>query len=248
MDIIEHTDASPEVREICELNVGAYVARASALFATLKTLPPSSVDGDYRLTDCAHRLIHAGKRVNSYRIYDEGEVLGINTHNDLEQAAFVLQKRLYRPRRNDEQNVIAFGTGGWRAVIGEGFTLHNVRRLSQALANAITRRGDEKRGVLIGYDRRFLSDRSAEAAAEVFAGNNILHLSAFRRRPHPARHVMPRRNKRRPTGLPSPPVTTPARMERSQGLPGDGAFLPDAETRQIEAEANRLQPQDCGQD
>ncbi len=43
------------------------------------------------------------------------------------------------------------------AIIGEGFTLHNVRRLSQALANEITRRGDEKRGVLIGYDRRFLS-------------------------------------------------------------------------------------------
>ena len=58
-------------------------------------------------------------------------------------------------------------------MIGEGFTLHNVRRLCQALANDVTRRGLEKRGVLIGYDRRFLSDRAAEAAAEVFAGNNI---------------------------------------------------------------------------
>ena len=26
---------------------------------------------------------------------------------------------------------------------------------------------------MIGYDRRFLSDRAAETAAEVFAGNNI---------------------------------------------------------------------------
>ncbi len=58
-------------------------------------------------------------------------------------------------------------------MIGEGFTLHNVRRLCQALANDITRRGLETRGVLIGYDRRFLSDCAAEAAAEVFAGNNI---------------------------------------------------------------------------
>jgi hypothetical protein len=31
-------------------------------------------------------------------------------------------------------------------IIGEGFTLHNVRRLSQALANEITRCGEEKRG------------------------------------------------------------------------------------------------------
>ena len=58
-------------------------------------------------------------------------------------------------------------------MIGEGFTLHNVRRLCQSLANDITRRGLEQRGVLIGYDRRFLSDYAAEAAAEVFAGNNI---------------------------------------------------------------------------
>ncbi len=66
----------------------------------------------------------------------------------------------------EERNIIQFGTGGWRAVIGEGFTLHNVRRLCQALANDITRRGLEKRGVLIGYDRRFLSDQAAEAAAD----------------------------------------------------------------------------------
>jgi len=173
MDIIEETDASPEVREIRELNVGAYVAQTRALFPALQTLPPSPVDGEYRLTDCAHRLIHAGMRVESYQIYDQDEVLGINNREDLDQATFILQKRLYRPRRTEEQNLIAFGTGGWRAIIGEGFTLHNVRRLSQALANEITRRGQEKRGVLIGYDRRFLSDRAAAAAAEVFAGNNI---------------------------------------------------------------------------
>ena len=32
---------------------------------------------------------------------------------------------------------------------------------------------NESRGVLIGYDRRFLSDRAASVSAEVFAGNNI---------------------------------------------------------------------------
>ncbi len=243
MDIIEYTDASPEVREICELNVGAYVARAPALFATLKTLAPSPVDGDYRLTDCAHRLIHAGKRVNSYRIYDEGEVLGINTHSDLEQAAFVLQKRLYRPRRNDEQNVIAFGTGGWRAVIGEGFTLHNVRRLSQALANAITRRGEEKRGVLIGYDRRFLSDRAAEAAAEVFAGNNIPAMLLSEDAPTPLITYATALQKAS-YGLGFTASHNPPEWNGLKVFRQDGSLLLDEETRQIEAEANRLRPQD----
>jgi phosphomannomutase len=48
-----------------------------------------------------------------------------------------------------------------------------VRRLCQAIANEITRNGLESLGVVIGGDRRFLSAESAQAAAEVFAGNSI---------------------------------------------------------------------------
>jgi phosphomannomutase len=58
-------------------------------------------------------------------------------------------------------------------VIGEGYTLANVRRLCQAIANEAIRSGKDAAGVVIGGDRRFLSRESAEAAAEVFAGNNI---------------------------------------------------------------------------
>ena len=91
-----------------------------------------------------HQLIRSGLKVESYQICDPDEVQGINTTQDLDRAAFILQKRLFRPRREEEQNQVVFGTGGWRAIIGEGFTLHNVRRLSQALANEITRRGMRK--------------------------------------------------------------------------------------------------------
>jgi phosphomannomutase/molybdopterin-guanine dinucleotide biosynthesis protein A len=172
VDIVEAADASPQVREIRELNVGAYVGAAEILFRTLESVAPAAT-GEYRLTDVAHRLIRSGQRVESYQIHDEDEIQGINTAEDLKQAEFILQKRLFRPRRTEEQNQVTFGTGGWRAIIGEGFTLHNVRRLSQALANDVTRREMEKKGVLIGYDRRFLSRQAAEASAEVFAGNNI---------------------------------------------------------------------------
>ncbi|KGM16040.1 hypothetical protein N867_03640 [Actinotalea fermentans ATCC 43279 = JCM 9966 = DSM 3133] len=68
---------------------------------------------------------------------------------------------------------MVFGTGGWRAVIGEGYTLANVRRLTQAIANEVVRQGLEDKGVVIGGDRRFLSRDSAIAAAEVFAGNGV---------------------------------------------------------------------------
>ena len=243
IDIIEETEASPEVREIRELNVGAYAVHAGAIFPALKTLSPSPLDGEYRLTDCAHRLIRSGLRVESYQIYDQDEVLGINTGDDLTQAEFILQKRLYRPRRLEERNLVTFGTGGWRAIIGEGFTLHNVRRLAQALANEITRQGQEKRGVTIGFDRRFLSDRAAEAAAEVFAGNNIPATLLAEDAPTPlityATAVQDAAY-----GLAFTASHNPPEWNGLKVFHGDGSLLQDEETRKIEAETNALTPDD----
>ncbi len=243
IDIIEETEASPEVREIRELNVGAYVVKAEDIFPVLERLPPSPLDGEYRLTDCAHRLIRSGLRVESYQIYDQDEVLGINTTEDLTQAEFILQKRLYRPRRYEEQNMITFGTGGWRAVIGEGFTLHNVRRLCQALANEITRQGTEKRGVLIGYDRRFLSDRAAEAAAEVFAGNNIATVLLSEDAPTPL-VTYATAAQQSALGLVFTASHNPPEWNGLKVFHGDGSLLLEEETREIEKETNRLTPAD----
>ncbi len=173
VEIIEAADATESVRTIRELNIGAYVVHANTIFPALESLPITHAPGGIRLTDCVHQIVHSGLLVESYHIYDLDEVQGINSPDDLAKAEFILQKRLFRPHRPESENQITFGTGGWRAIIGEGFTMNNVRRLSQALSNEIIRNGLDKRGVLIGFDRRFLSDRAAETSAEVFAGNNI---------------------------------------------------------------------------
>ena len=241
MDIIEEAEASREVRQIREVNVGAYVVRADALFPALQRLPPSDIDGEIRLTDCAHRLIRSGLRVESYRIYDEDEVLGINTLEDLQQAEFILQKRLYRPRRIEEESIVRFGTGGWRAIIGEGFTLHNVRRLAQALANQITRQGREGQGVLIGFDRRFLSDRAAEAAAEVFAGNNIPVILLAEDAPTPL-VTFATCQQGSAFGLVFTASHNPPDWNGLKVFHTDGSLLLDEETGLIEAETNRLTP------
>lgn len=65
---------------------------------------------------------------------------------------------------------INFGTGGWRAIIGDEFIRSNVRLLCGALAQRIKEEGKQDQGIVIGYDRRFLSDVAAQWAAEVFAG------------------------------------------------------------------------------
>jgi len=70
---------------------------------------------------------------------------------------------------------IKFGTDGWRAVIAEDFTFANVERVAQATADfwsAFPEPGTEKK-VIIGYDRRFLSNEFARCAAEVFASNGF---------------------------------------------------------------------------
>src|SRR5215204_382046 len=70
---------------------------------------------------------------------------------------------------------IKFGTDGWRAVIAEDFTFTNVERVAQATAaywaaNPVARKA---RRIVIGYDRRFLSNDFGRRAAEVFANNGF---------------------------------------------------------------------------
>jgi phosphomannomutase len=237
IDIVEEQFASAEMRKIRELNMGAYVANAPRLFATLKKLAKS--EGEIRLTDCAYQMIRAGLNIESYQIVDQEEVLGVNTPDDLHKAEFILQKRLYRPRRIEAEDEVSFGTGGWRAVIGEGFTLHNVRRLCQALANEVTRLGTEKQGVLVGYDRRFLSDFAAEAAAEVFAGNNIPVILLNEDAPTPLITYATALEKCA-YGLAFTASHNPPEWNGLKVFHSDGSLLLDDETRRIEIETNRL--------
>ena len=76
---------------------------------------------------------------------------------------------------------IKFGTDGWRAVIAEDFTFANVARVAQAAADywksEVRNPKSEVFGrdlkVVVGFDRRFFSDRFAQTAAEILAGNDF---------------------------------------------------------------------------
>jgi alpha-D-glucose phosphate-specific phosphoglucomutase len=64
---------------------------------------------------------------------------------------------------------IRFGTDGWRGVLAEDFTFPNARIVAHAIARYVVRGEDARKGVLIGYDHRFASDRIAAACAEVIS-------------------------------------------------------------------------------
>jgi len=69
--------------------------------------------------------------------------------------------------------MIRFGTSGWRGIIGEDFTFENVRVASQGIANYLQKNKVEGKGVVIGYDTRFLSEKFASEAARILAYNGI---------------------------------------------------------------------------
>ena len=66
---------------------------------------------------------------------------------------------------------IKFGTDGWRARIADTYTFDNVRRCTQGYASYLDSLNSNNKKVVVGYDKRFLSEDFAKLAAEVMAGN-----------------------------------------------------------------------------
>lgn len=91
---------------------------------------------------------------------------------------------------------IHFGTDGWRAVISDTFTFHNLRLVAQAIADAVksgawnndqpARETSQPERMVVGFDTRFLSDRYASEVARVLAANGYKVYLAHADAPTPA--------------------------------------------------------------
>ncbi len=68
---------------------------------------------------------------------------------------------------------IKFGTDGWRGIIADDFTFDNVRRVGNAMAIYVHKNEDVSKGLVVGYDTRFVSKQAAEIICEVLAGAGI---------------------------------------------------------------------------
>ena len=90
--------------------------------------------------------------------------------------------------------LIKFGTSGWRAILAEEFTTRNLRIVCQGIAQYLGQEKIGNRGVIIGYDARFLGERFARVAAEVFAAHGVPSLVCDRDTPTPtiSYHVLQR--------------------------------------------------------
>lgn len=135
--------------------------------------------------------------------------------------------------------MIEFGTGGWRAVIGDGFTRANVRKLIQALCDRMAAEGVAERGVVVGYDRRFLSDVAARWACEVFAGNGVPVTLIGRPAPTPM-FMWTVRNLERPYGIAVTASHNPALYNGIKLFTAGGRDAEEGITTPLGAAANAL--------
>lgn len=81
--------------------------------------------------------------------------------------------------------MVKFGTGGWRAIIGEEFTKENIQKLALALCLKIKAEHVEDQEIVIGYDRRFLSKEAVIWACQIFGKQGIKVLFVDRSSPTP---------------------------------------------------------------
>ena len=136
--------------------------------------------------------------------------------------------------------MIKFGTGGWRAVIGDGFTKENIRRIAAALARRMVRENCAEQGICAGYDRRFLSKEALSWFCEVLAGEGVKVRFVNGSCPTP-QIMFTVKNLELPYGAMVTASHNPAVWNGIKLFTAGGRDAAEDVTREIEAEANALE-------
>ncbi|MEO6182777.1 MAG: phosphoglucomutase/phosphomannomutase family protein, partial [Verrucomicrobiota bacterium] len=145
------------------------------------------------------------------------------------------------------ENVIKFGTSGWRGLIARDFTFANVRLAAQGvadylkaeLANSNSALYGRKPVVIVGYDTRFLGREFSLSVAEVLTSNRLIPLLCNRDTPTPVIAFTIRKRKAiggiNLTASHNPPEYSGFKFSLH-----DGAGAPSEVTKQIEVNTSRL--------
>ncbi len=94
--IVEQRDATPEEKQIREINSGIYCFETTKLFAALDRVEPTNQQAEYYLTDVPAILLAEGARIAIYLHTDAREVSGINTRADLAEFENLLRRSTIR--------------------------------------------------------------------------------------------------------------------------------------------------------
>ena len=81
--VVEEKDATPEQRQIQEINVSTYVFDSQDLLWALDQLTDRNAQREYYITDCPGILLSAGKSVIAEKVLQPCESLSINSMDEL---------------------------------------------------------------------------------------------------------------------------------------------------------------------
>lgn len=94
--IVEEKDATPQQRQIKEINAGIYLVNRTFLFAALRQVGTNNAQGEVYLTDIVALANGQGQRVHTFLHPQAIDVLGVNSRVELAQAQATLQQRRNR--------------------------------------------------------------------------------------------------------------------------------------------------------
>ncbi len=154
--IVEHRDATPEIRAIREINSGIYVFNAPALFESLSMIGNNNSQGEYYLTDAIAILVDRKQRVGAFQIKSAEEILGINTRQDLAAMDRWIRRKKCESLMTDGVTIVDPGSTFIDSdvrigadtviypsvqiygptVIGEDVTIHSFSRISNSKVGA----------------------------------------------------------------------------------------------------------------
>ena len=139
---------------------------------------------------------------------------------------------------------ITFGTSGWRGIMCEDFIFENVKVVTQAIADNVKASGEAAKGIIIGYDSRFMGESFARESARVLTGAGIKTFLCVRDTPTPviAFEILRRGTAGgiNFTASHNPPEYNGIKFSPSSG----GPALPET-TNDIERRANEMAGQIC---
>jgi phosphoglucomutase len=139
---------------------------------------------------------------------------------------------------------ITFGTSGWRGILCEDFIFENVKVVTQAIADNVKASGEASKGVIVGYDSRFMGESFARESARVLTGAGIRTFLCVRDTPTPviAFEILRRGTAGAInfTASHNPPEYNGIKFSPSSG----GPALPET-TNDIERRANEMAGQVC---
>ena len=94
LKIVEEKDATPDEKNITEVNLSTYVFQSKDLVEFLEQMQPSPVTGEYYVSDAPRYMLSIGKDVHALDVLQPCESFTINTQEELQRAEDEMRRRL----------------------------------------------------------------------------------------------------------------------------------------------------------